>query len=85
MCQRALLFACGRSTQYFDMEIGKLRPDDRPPEICELDNSDLIRQIEAEFGVTITDSDLENIDGSFRSIVRYLSIQHSATPTPGDS
>jgi hypothetical protein len=57
---------------HLDLEIGKLRPQDRPPEIVELDGIELIQDIEAEFGVTISDKDAEHIDGSFDSIARYL-------------
>lgn len=64
--------------RYFDIEIGKLRPTDRPPEIVELDTVELVRKIEREFSLTIPDRDAENIDGSFDSIVRYLA-QHQAT------
>ena len=57
---------------YFNLEMAQLRPWDRPPEITERDTSDLVRKIEAEFGITIHDKDAENIDGSFDSIVKYL-------------
>jgi hypothetical protein len=56
----------------FDIEAGKLRPHDRPPLLQELDLADFVGDIEAEFGVTISDKDAEHIDGSFDSIARYL-------------
>ncbi len=67
--------------KFFEIEVGKLRPQDRPPEIVELDTVDLIRDIETEFGVKISDEDAEQIDGSFDSIVRYLakSVSRHAT------
>jgi acyl carrier protein len=58
--------------KFFNIEVGKLRPRDRPPEIADLDALDLVRGIEAEFGVHFSDDDLERIDGSFDSIVQYL-------------
>jgi len=59
----------------FDIEVGKLRPHDRPPILAELDTSDFIEDIEMEFGVSISDKDAETIDGSFDSIVRFLAAQ----------
>ena len=64
--------------RYFNIEIGKIRPSDKPPEISDLDTVDLVRQIEVEFGVAIPDKDAEGVDGSFDSIVRYLA-SHSPT------
>jgi acyl carrier protein len=58
--------------KFFDLEVGKLRPQDRPPEIADLDMIDLVQAIETEFGVTISDNDAEHINGSFDSIARYL-------------
>jgi hypothetical protein len=58
--------------KFFDLEVGKLRPQDRPPEYVELDLVDLVQDIETEFGVKISDDDAEQIDGSFDSIARYL-------------
>jgi len=60
----------------FDIEVGKLRPHDRPPLLAELDLADFMEGIHAEFGVSISDKDAERIDGSFDSIVRYLA-EHS--------
>jgi hypothetical protein len=59
-------------SRFFDIEDGKLRPHDRPPEMNDLDTVDLVREIEAEFQIAISDKDAEQIDGSFDSIVRYL-------------
>ena len=56
----------------FGIDQAKVRPFDWPPEIAELDCSSVIDEVEVEFGVTLTDKDLENVDGSFDSIVRYL-------------
>lgn len=50
----------------------KLRPDDHPSDIVDFCTLDLVRAIETEFKVTITDSDAENMDGSFDSIVQFL-------------
>jgi hypothetical protein len=58
--------------RFCDLEVGKLRPQDRPWQIVELDTFGLIQDIEAEFGVSISDKDAERIDGSFDSIARYL-------------
>lgn len=63
--------------QFFDMDVTKLRPLDRPPEICEIDTSELVHYVEAEFGTTISDKDAEQIDGSFDSIVRYIARQRA--------
>jgi acyl carrier protein len=60
-------------SKFFDIEMGKLRPDDRPPEIADLDTVDLVRDIETEFDIAVPDKDAEQIDGSFDSIVRFLS------------
>jgi len=68
--------------KFFDLEVGKLRPEDRPPEIVDLDMIDLVRDIEAEFGVNISDKDAERIDGSFDSIARYLA-EHSRSANVG--
>lgn len=57
---------------YFELDASKLRPEDRPPDIVDSDNVDFVRAIEAEFNVTITDADAENMDGSFDSIVQFL-------------
>ena len=57
---------------FFRIPSGKLRPHDQPPALVDVDTSDLVRSIEKEFGVTISDIDLEGIDGSFDSIVRDL-------------
>jgi acyl carrier protein len=69
---------------FFQIELGKLRPDDRPPEIVELDTIQLILDIEKEFGVSIPDKDAEQINGSFDSLVRYLASRR-ALPALGDS
>ena len=55
-----------------DIEVGKLRPHDRPPLLSEIELADFIEDIEAEFGVSISDKDAEQIDGSFDSIACYL-------------
>ena len=60
----------------FDLEVENLRPQDRPPEIAELDLVDFVQDIEIEFGVKISDNDAEHIDGSFDAIARYLA-EHS--------
>ena len=57
---------------FFVIDATRLRPTDRPPETTDIDTVGLVRDIEAEFDVTIPDADAENIDGSFDSIVRYL-------------
>jgi len=57
---------------FFRIPSGKLRPYDQPPALVDVDTSDLVRSIEKEFGVTISDIDLVGIDGSFDSIVRDL-------------
>jgi hypothetical protein len=71
--------------RYFDIEIGKLRPADRPPEIVDLDTVDLVREIEQAFGITISDQDAENIDGSFDSIVRHLASRRAAMEMPAST
>lgn len=63
--------------EFFQIEPGKLRPADRPPEIVELDTVDLIRDIEKEFVLSISDKDAEQINGSFDSIVQYV-VKHRA-------
>ena len=63
--------------KFFDLDVGKLRPQDRPPEYVELDMIDLVRDIETEFSVKISDDDAEHIDGSFDSIARYLAKRRS--------
>jgi hypothetical protein len=63
----------------FDIEFGKLRPLDRPPILAELDMADFMEEIESEFGVSISDKDAEAIDGSFDSIVRFITA-HSSQP-----
>jgi hypothetical protein len=55
-------------SEFCDLEVGKLRPQDRPWQIVELDGVDLVQDIEAEFGVKISDDDAQHIDGSFDSI-----------------
>lgn len=45
-----------------------MRPLGRPPEIAELNTADLVKAIEVEFDVSISDADAERIDGSFDSI-----------------
>ena len=57
---------------FFGIDATRLRPTDRPPETTDIDTVGLVRDIEAEFDVTIPDVDAEDIDGSFDSIVRYL-------------
>ena len=59
-------------SSFFGIEAGKLRPDDRPPEIVEIDTVELVLEIEAEFGVSIPDRAAEGLNGSFDSIVQYL-------------
>lgn len=61
--------------KFCDLQVEKLRPQDRPWQIVELDTVDLIRELEVEFGVAISDKDAEGIDGSFDSIARYLASQ----------
>ena len=65
--------------RFFNLDVTKLRPADRPPEIAERDNSVLIREIEEEFGMTFSDRDLERINGSFDSIVQYLAKHRART------
>ena len=62
----------------FGIDPAKLRPEDRPPEMDDIDNVGLVREIEAEFDVTISDADAETIDGSFDSIVQYLTTRQVA-------
>ena len=57
---------------FFRIPSGKSRPHDHPPALVDVDTSDLVRSIEKEFGVTISDIDAEGIDGSFDSIVRHV-------------
>jgi len=64
--------------KFFGIDPTRLRPMDRPPEIVEIDLVDLVREIEAEFDLTIPDADAENVDGSFDSIVRYLTARRVA-------
>ena len=54
------------------IEVGKLRPLDHHPMLAELDSTELMEEIESEFGVSISDKDAEAMDGSFDSIVRFL-------------
>lgn len=65
--------------EFFQIEPGKLRPVDRPPEIVELETVDLIRDIEKEFEVSISDKDAEQISGSFDSIVQFLASRRGLT------
>lgn len=58
--------------KFFGLDETRLHPFDRPPELDEIDEVELFDEIEGEFGVTISDKDAENIDGSFDSIVQYL-------------
>lgn len=58
--------------RFFELDETRLHPFDRPPELDEIDEVDLFEEIEGEFGVAISDKDAENIDGSFDSIVQYL-------------
>jgi acyl carrier protein len=67
---------------HFGMDVGKLRPSDRSPDIDELDTVDLVRQIEQEFGLTFPDQDAESLDGSFDSIVRYLASRRAGDRAP---
>ncbi|MBI3467668.1 MAG: acyl carrier protein [Planctomycetes bacterium] len=59
--------------EVFGIDVEKMRPTDRPPLVCEIDTSELVTDIEQEFGVAISDEEAEGIDGSFDSIVRFLS------------
>ena len=65
----------------FHFEAGKMRPTDRTPLLIELDTSDYVRQIEQEFGLGIPDEDVEELDGSFDSIVRYLAQRRHEQPS----
>jgi acyl carrier protein len=58
--------------RFFELDETRLRPFDRPPELDEIDEVELFDEIEGEFGVVISDKDAENIEGSFDSIVQYL-------------
>jgi hypothetical protein len=58
--------------RFFGIETGKLRPQDCPPIIVEIDHVELIQDIETEFGISISDRDAEGINGSFDSIVQFL-------------
>ena len=69
--------------KFFGIDATRLRPTDRPPEIVDIDTVGLVRDIEAEFDVTIPDADAENMDGSFDSIVRYLAAQRPPTNALG--
>lgn len=55
---------------FFALPSTKLRPDDWPPAIAELDMEPLVVEIEKEFG--IPHSQWHNVDGSFDSVVRYV-------------
>ena len=59
-------------SNFFGIEPGKLRPEDCPPIIVEIDNVELIQDIETEFGISISDRDAEGINGSFDSIMQFL-------------
>lgn len=61
----------------FYIDPAKVRPLDRPPLLDDLDTSDLVHEIEAEFGLAIPHEHSEPLDGSFDSIVRYLAQRHA--------
>lgn len=63
---------------FFGIDEARLWPTDRPPEIVDVDTVDLLREIEIEFDVSMSDADAERIDGSFDSIVRYLAATTAA-------
>ncbi len=69
---------------YFQLDALKLRPEDRPPDIVDFDTVDLVRAIETEFNVTITDADAETMDGSFDSIVQFLAKSEAAQHTAAE-
>jgi acyl carrier protein len=50
----------------------RIMPDDRPTDEYDLDFTDLIMEVELEFGISIPDEVIQGLDGSFDSIVQYL-------------
>ena len=57
-------------SKFFDLPSNKLRPDDWPPDIAAFDTGPLVQEIEQEFG--IPHSRWDNVDGSFDSVVHYV-------------
>jgi acyl carrier protein len=57
---------------FFSVDPAKLRPQDRPPIMDDLDTSELVDEIEKAFSISIPPEDCEALDGSFESVVLYL-------------
>jgi hypothetical protein len=56
---------------YWKIDAAIIRPEDDYPRIF-CDDGEFVKRIESEFEVTIADRDLEQVDGSFDSIARYI-------------
>ena|SRR5579859_532761 len=52
-----------------------VKPEECVIEDDEIDLAELLHEIEDEFGVSISKEDMQRLDGSFDSIVRYLADQ----------
>jgi hypothetical protein len=57
---------------FFEMDPTRLQPHDIPPEFSDIDTCDLVEAVEKEFEVSWTDEELEQMNGSFDSIVHSL-------------
>lgn len=65
--------------EHVQVPAAKLRPDDWPPQLAELDCVDMVRAIEQEFRIAVSDSQWQDMRqtergeaGSFDSLARYL-------------
>jgi acyl carrier protein len=68
--------------KYFEIDPTKIHPDELPPDIHEFDTAPLVDAIEREFGIKISDDELERTTGEFGSIVQLIEkLKSSADPT----
>ena len=64
----------------FGFDPDRLRPDDNPRIVFDrTDDVQLIRDIEAEFGVTFSSDDVAQLDGSLDSLLRWVARRLSAS------